>query len=45
MGATGEIYLKNITRIRNNNFHTYSVKEEEFEFLSELHKWLIETSD
>ena len=38
-------WMQKLERIRNNNFHTYSVKEEEFEFLSELHKWLIETSD
>ena len=28
--------------IRNENFHTYSVKEEEYEFLQELFEWLVE---
>lgn len=38
-------WMQKLERIRNNNFHTYSVKEEEFEFLSELHNWLITQTD
>lgn len=38
-------WMQKLERIRNNNFHTYSVKEEEFEFLLELHNWLITQTD
>ena len=31
-----------LNSIRNENFHTYSVKEEEYEFLQELFEWLVE---
>jgi len=34
-------WMSRLERIRNQNFHEYSVKEEEFEFLSEIHDWLI----
>ena len=30
-------------KIRNQNLHEYIVKEEEYEFLCELHDWLIRT--
>jgi len=29
-------------KIRNENFHSYSVKEDEYGFLCELNEWLIE---
>jgi len=35
-------WMQKLERIRNNNFHTYSVKEEEYSFLRELHDWLVE---
>ena len=34
--------MQKLERIRNENFHSYSVKEEEYEFLIELHEWLIQ---
>jgi len=34
-------WLQKLERIRNQNFHSYSVKEDEFNFLTELHTWLI----
>jgi len=34
-------WMQKLERIRNENFHSYSVKEEEFQFLKELHDWLI----
>lgn len=34
-------WLQKLERIRNQNFHSYSVKEDEFNFLTELHSWLI----
>ena len=37
-------WMQKLERIRNENFHSYSVKEDEFEFLSELNKWLLEKS-
>ena len=33
-------WMQKLERIRNQIFHTYSIKEEEFEFLTKLHKWL-----
>jgi len=33
-------WLEKLNRIRNQNFHVYSVTEEEFNFLRELHSWL-----
>jgi DNA sulfur modification protein DndB len=33
-------WLEKLNRIRNQNFHVYSVTEEEFNFLRELHLWL-----
>ena len=33
-------WLEKLNRIRNQNFHVYSVTEEEFNFLKELHLWL-----
>jgi DNA sulfur modification protein DndB len=38
--AKTEWFFK-LSRIRNENFHTYSVSEQEYEFLKELHNWLI----
>jgi DNA sulfur modification protein DndB len=35
-------WMQKLERIRNQNFHSYSVKEEEYEFLTELNEWLIE---
>lgn len=35
-------WLEKLNRIRNQNFHSYSVKSVEYEFLCELHEWLIE---
>lgn len=34
-------WLVKLERIRNQNFHSYSVKEEEYNFLVDLHNWLI----
>lgn len=34
-------WMQKLESIRNNNFHSYSVKEEEYNFLVELHNWLI----
>jgi len=34
-------WLEKLNRIRNQNFHVYSVTEEEFNFLKELHSWLL----
>ena len=33
--------MQKLESIRNNNFHSYSVKEEEYNFLVALHDWLI----
>ncbi len=35
-------WLQKLERIRNQNFHSYSVKEDEYGFLIELNEWLIE---
>ncbi|MCL1595294.1 MAG: hypothetical protein M3132_13170, partial [Actinomycetia bacterium] len=35
-------WIDKLSKIRNRNFHSYSVKEEEFNFLGELTEWLIE---
>ena len=34
--------MQNLERIRNQNFHSYSVKAEEYDFLNDLNSWLIE---
>lgn len=34
-------WMVRLERIRNQNFHSYSVTEEELWFLEELHDWLI----
>lgn len=34
-------WMQKLERIRNENFHSYSVTEEEFSFLSELKEWLL----
>ena len=34
-------WMQKLERIRNQNFHEYSVKEEEYEFLCDLTDWLI----
>jgi DNA sulfur modification protein DndB len=34
-------WMQKLERIRNQNFHSYSVKEEEYEFLKELYDWLV----
>lgn len=34
-------WMQKLESIRNNNFHSYSVKEEEYNFLVALHDWLI----
>jgi DNA sulfur modification protein DndB len=36
------LWMQKLERIRNENFHTYSVKEVEYELLQELYEWLIE---
>ena len=33
--------MQELEKIRNQNFHEYSVKEEEFDFLNELNDWLV----
>ncbi len=35
-------WMQKLEKIRNNNFHSYSVKEDEYNFLLELHEWLID---
>jgi len=35
-------WMQKLERIRNENFHSYSVKEDEYGFLCELNEWLIE---
>ena len=35
-------WMQKLEGIRNVNFHEYSVKEDEYEFLKELHEWLVE---
>ncbi|MDA9066435.1 DGQHR domain-containing protein [Flavobacteriales bacterium] len=37
-------WMQKLERIRNKNFHTYSVTEEEIGFLQSLHDWLITKS-
>lgn len=34
-------WLQKLSRIRNQNFHTYSVKHEEYLFLKGLNEWLV----
>jgi DNA sulfur modification protein DndB len=34
-------WMQRLERIRNQNFHSYSVTEEELQFLEEIHDWLI----
>lgn len=36
-------WMQKLEKIRNQNFHSYSVKEEEYTFLKELHDWLIKS--
>ena len=38
-------WMVNLERIRNENFHSYSVTEEEFLFLEELKAWLLEGTE
>lgn len=35
-------WMQKLEKIRNQNFHSYSVKEEEYGFLLELNDWLID---
>lgn len=35
------LWMVELERLRNENFHQYSVTEEEFSFLEEIHDWLI----
>lgn len=35
------VWMQKIGAIRNDTVHSYSVKEEEYEFLCEIHEWLI----
>lgn len=35
-------WMQKLEKIRNQNFHSYSVKEDEYEFLCDLHEWLIQ---
>jgi len=34
-------WMQKLEKIRNQNFHEYSVKEDEYEFLCDLHDWMI----
>lgn len=34
-------WMQTLEKIRNQNFHSYSVTEEELDFLSSLHDWLV----
>jgi len=34
-------WMEKISRIRNEQFHQYSVTEEEFQFLEKIHTWLL----
>lgn len=34
-------WIEKLNKIRNENSHSYSVKEEEYAFVTELHDWLI----
>ncbi len=35
-------WMQKLEKIRNVNFHEYSVKEDEYQFLKELYEWLVE---
>ena len=35
-------WMEKISRIRNEQFHQYSVTEEEFQFLEKIHTWLLQ---
>jgi DNA sulfur modification protein DndB len=35
-------WMQKLERIRNQNVHSYSVKEDEYGFLCDLHEWLIQ---
>jgi len=35
-------WMQKLERIRNQNFHSYSVKEDEYDFLVELYEWLVQ---
>jgi DNA sulfur modification protein DndB len=37
--------MQKLEKIRNHNFHEYSIKEDEYSFLCELHQWIIGNSD
>jgi DNA sulfur modification protein DndB len=36
-------WLVKLNEIRNQNFHIYSVTEEEFDFFREIHSWLLDS--
>ena len=36
------VLSQKIEKIRNENFHSYSVSEDEFSFLEKLYDWLIQ---
>ncbi|HCN83669.1 MAG TPA: hypothetical protein DIT07_08615 [Sphingobacteriaceae bacterium] len=36
-------WMQKLERIRNQNVHSYSVKQDEYEFLGEIHEWLIDS--
>jgi len=38
-------WMQKLERIRNENFHSYSVKEDEYNFLCDLNDWLIEKNE
>ncbi len=38
-------WLQKLEKIRNQNFHSYSVKEEEYNFLYQINQSLIERND
>lgn len=38
-------WIEKFNRIRNENHHTYSVTEEEYEWLSGIHEWLIKNQN
>ena len=34
-------WMVKLEKLRNENFHQYSVTEEEFDFIESIHEWLI----
>ena len=38
-------WMVELERLRNENFHQYSVTEEEFEFIQSIHEWIFNKAD